>query len=97
MKKHKGSILIFPKLSTFLTHSISLGTKSRLNLASEKNYDTYVSVDKLSNKVVTLLTPKNASHAVTSLIQHWISKFVPPQQLITGRWTEYLNIDIAKC
>ena len=73
-------------------------TKSPRNLASEGHHQIYAIVDHFSNYIVPLPNPKSNAHlAVIAIFHLWISRFSPPQYLITDRATEYLTSHMANC
>ena len=101
LKQNKAAVLPFSKLSTFFNLWIlcnSMDTKGPINTAPERNLYIYEKVDLFSNYIVTVPTPKsNARYAVNATNHHWISKFFPPEYLITDRGTECLDFEIANC
>ena len=79
----------FLKLYTLSNHSFSMDNKGPINSASERNHYNSVIVYHFRNYIATVPTPKNnADYAVNAKIQHWISKFGPPQNLVTDRGTK---------
>ena len=65
MKQKEAATLPLPELSTFLNHSISMDTERRLNTVREGNHKDYETLDRFSNYIVTVPTPKRiAQNAV---------------------------------
>ena len=61
-----------------------------------KTTHIFVIIDAFSHFVVTNPAPNITSkYAIQTLLHHWITKFGPPQYLVTDRGTEYINQDMA--
>ena len=53
-------------------------------------------IDAFSHYVVTVASPANNSqNAINALLNHWITKFGPPQYLVADRGNEYINEDLT--
>ena len=75
-----------------------MDTKGLLNPASERSQYIIVIVEPICNYIVTVpFAEKNAHFAKNAKIHIWISKFGPPQGLITDRGNEYPNSQPANC
>ena len=85
-------------MSTFSNYSISLDTKGPINPASDGNQKIRENVDPFSNYIVTVPGSKDiVQNALYAVFHQRISKFGPPQCLITDRRTEYLESEMANC
>ena len=75
-----------------------MDTKGPSNTVSERYHFNYVIVDHFSNYIFSIPTSKiNVHHAVNLITDHWIQEFGPPENLITVRGTEYLDIKCTNC
>ena len=73
-----------------------MDTKGPLSPPSQNNQYVFVIIDAFSHYVVTVPSPvNNSQNAINALLHHWISKFGPPQYLVTDRGTEYINQDFT--
>ena len=73
-----------------------MDTKGPISPSSQNNSYIFVIIDAFSHFVVTNPAPKiNSKYAIQTLLHHWITKFGPPQYLVTDRGTEYINQDMA--
>ena len=73
-------------------------TKTPVNPASEGNHYFYKTVIHFSTYIVPVLTPKKiGQYSVNAIINHYISKFGPVQNLTTDKGTEKPNPEVAKC
>ena len=75
---------------------MSVDTKGPISPFSQKNSYIFVIIDAFSHFVVTNPAPHIISkYEIQTLLQHWITKFGPPQYLVLDRGTEYINQDMA--
>ena len=73
-----------------------MDTKGPISPSSQNNSYIFVIIDAFSHFVVTNPAPHITSkYAIQTLLHHWITKFGPPQYLVTDRGTEYINQDMA--
>ena len=73
-----------------------MDTKGPISPYSQNNSYIFVIIDAFSHFVVTNPAPNiNSKYAIQTLLHHWITKFGPPQYLVTDRGTEYINQDMA--
>ena len=71
-------------------------TKGPISPSSQNNSYIFVIIDAFSNFVVTNPAQNITSkYAIQTLLHYWITKFGPPQYLVTDRGTEYINQDTA--
>ena len=71
-----------------------MDTKGPISPSSQNNSYIFVIIDAFSHFVVTNPAPNITSkYAIQTLLHHWITKFGPPQYLVTDRSTEYINQD----
>ena len=88
--------LPFYESATHFNYRISMGTKGPISPSSQINSYSFVIIDTFSHFVVTNPAPHITSkYAIQTLLHHWITKFGPPQYLVTDRGTEYINQDMA--
>ena len=82
--------------ATHFNYRISMDTKGPISPSSQNNSYIFVIIDAFSLFVVTNPAPNITSkYAIQTLLHHWITKFGPPQYLVTDRGTEYINQDMA--
>ena len=75
-----------------------MDTKGPLNPESDGIHCFFLIVDDFSNYIVTVPTPQNMAHyGVNAITRHWLSKFGPPQNLITDGGTEYSTFEMENC
>ena len=73
-----------------------MDTKGPISPSSQNNSYIFVIIDAFSHFVVTSPAPNITSkYTIQTLLHHWITKFGPPQYLVTDRGTKYINQDIA--
>ena len=73
-----------------------MDTKGPISPSSHNNSYIFVIIDAFSHFAVTNPAPHITSkYAIPTFIHHWITKFGPPQYLVTDRGTEYINQDMA--
>ena len=73
-----------------------MDTKGPISPSSQNNSYIFVIIDAFSHFVVTNPASNITSkYAIQTLLHHWITKFGPPQYLVTDRGTEYINQDMA--
>ena len=73
-----------------------MDTKGPISPSSQNKSYIFVIIDAFSHFVVTNPAPHITSkYAIQTLLHHWITKFGPPQYLVTDRGTEYTNQDMA--
>ena len=88
--------LPFYENATHFNYRISMDTKGPISPSSQNNSYIFVIIDAFSHFVVTNPAPHITSkYAIQTLLHHWITKFGPPQYLVTDRGTEYINQDMA--
>ena len=88
--------LPFYENATHFNYRISMDTKGPISPSSQNNSYIFVIIDAFSHFVVTNPAPNiNSKYAIQTLLHHWITKFGPPQYLVTDRGTEYINQDMA--
>ena len=88
--------LPFYENATHFNYRISMDTKGPISPSSQNNSYIFVIIDAFSHFVVTNPAPNITSkYAIQTLLHHWITKFGPPQYLVTDRGTEYINQDMA--
>ena len=88
--------LHFFENATHFNYRISMDTKGPISPSSQNNSYIFVIIDAFSHFVVTNPAPNITSkYAIQTLLHHWITKFGPPQYLVTDRGTEYINQDMA--
>ena len=69
-----------------------MDTKGPFFPSSKGNSYFFVIFNAFSHFVVTNLTPQISSkYALQTLLHHWITKFGPSENLVTGRGTEHGN------
>ena len=77
-------------------YGISMHTEGPISFFAQGNSYTFVFIDAFSHFVVTHLSPHISSkYAFQTLLHHWITKFGPPQYLVTERGFECNNQDLA--
>ena len=73
-----------------------MDTKGPISPTSNGNSYIFVSIDAFSHLIITNPIPTNNSKdAINTILYHWITKFGPPQYLVTDRGTAYINQDMA--
>ena len=73
-----------------------MDTRGPISPISNCNSYSFVIFDAFSLFIITNPTPNpNSKHAIHTVLYHWITKFGPPQYLVTDRGTEYINQDMA--
>ena len=88
--------LTFYENATHFNYRISMDTKGPISPSSQNNSYIFVIIDAFSHFIVTNPAPHITSkYAIQTLLHHWITKFGPPQYLVTDRGTEYINQDMA--
>ena len=88
--------LPFYENATHFNYRISMDTKGPISPSSQNNSYIFVIIEAFSHFVVTNPAPNiNSKYAIQTLLHHWITKFGPPQYLVTDRGTEYINQDMA--
>ena len=89
-------LFLFYENATHFNYKISMDTKGPISPSSQNNSYIFVIIDAFSHFVVTNPAPNITSkNAIQTLLHHWITKFGPPQYLVTDRGTEYINQDMA--
>ena len=82
--------------ATHFNYRISMDTKGPISPTSNGNFYIVVIIDASSHFIITNPSPNiNCKHAIHTLLYHWITKFGPPQYLVTDRGTECINQDMA--
>ena len=72
-----------------------MDTKGPISPSLHNNSYIFVIIGAFSHFVVTNPAPHISSKlALQTFLHHWITKFGPPQYLVTDRGTEYINQDI---
>ena len=89
-------LYLFLKTPLILITEYQWILKAPFLLLLKKNSYIFVINDAFSHCVVTNPAPHITSkYAFQTLLHHWITKFGPPQNLVTDRGTEYINEDMA--
>ena len=96
-KQNLALPLPFYENATHFNYRISRDTKGPISPSSDGNSYIFVIIDAFSHFIITNPTPQiNSKHAIQTLLCHWISKFGPPQYLVTDRGSEYVTKDMAQ-
>ena len=73
-----------------------MDTKGPLSPFSQSSSYSFVIIDALNHFFATNSAPHITSECfIQTLVHHWITKFSPPQYIVTDRGTEYNNKDVA--
>ena len=85
-------LLPFYENATHFNYRISVDTKGTISPSFHNNSYIFVIIDAFSHFVVT--NPAlhiTSKYAIRTLLRRWITKFEPPQYLVTDRGIEHLN------
>ena len=96
LKHNIAPPLPFYESATHFNYRISMDTRGPISPISICNSYSFVIFDAFSLFIITNPTPNpNSKHAIHTVLYHWITKFGPPQYLVTDRGTEHINQDMA--
>ena len=92
LKHNIAPHLPFYENATHFNCRIPMDTKGPISTTSNGNSYIFAIIDAFSHFIITNPTSNiKSKHATNTLLYHWITKFGPPQYLVTDRGTEYKN------